>query len=137
MEIFRLLGALAAVIFIFYLAWLVPRVIAKRHRLGPLSGRELQVTEKVQLGKDSWLVIVRAGDRRMLLGVAPGGIARLDDLPPLPAGRETGEPEPRPFSEIFRESIAESLPRGRIRDAFDRTLGHTTHDGETTRKESR
>lgn len=137
MEVFRLLGALAAVIFIFYLAWLVPRVIAKRHRFGSVAGRELQVTERIQLAKDSWLVVVQAGEHRMLLGVAPGGITRLDDMPPPPAGQEPGEPEARPFSEIFRESIAESLPRGRIRDTFDRMFGHTAQDGEETRRESR
>lgn len=137
MEVLRLLGALAAIVFIFYLAWLVPRVIAKRDHLGHLSGRHLRVMEKVPLGKDTFLVLVKAADRLMLLGVTPGGITHLGDMDPALAEPAEPPPDARPFSEIFREAVSESLPRGRMRDSFDRIIGRKAKDGEKTERPGR
>lgn len=137
MEVLRLIGALLVIVVIFYLAWLVPRVVAKRGRIGTFAGRRLRVEEKIPLGKDTQLVLARVDGRVLLLGVTPGGITRLGDLDPLPDEPPAPVSEVRPFADIFREAVSESLPRGRMRDAFDKFTHAKAGDGRQTQTPDR
>lgn len=85
-EVLSLLGALTAILLVLAGASLFTRWAAKGGLLSPLgaasgSGR-LQVLDRVGLGKDQFLLVVRAGERYFLLGSSPAGLTVLRELAP-------------------------------------------------------
>ena len=88
LAVFKMLGALALVLGVFALGIYALR----RFGVMPVSGSGdvLRIERVVSLGHRSRLTVVRAGDRRLLLGVTPGSIRRLADLGPA-TGEESGE----------------------------------------------
>ena len=57
-------------------------------RFGPLGTRSAIVVETaVSLGDRRSLAIVSVEGKRLLVGLAPGGVSHLADLAPLPADR--------------------------------------------------
>ena len=83
-EVLSLLGALAAILLVLVGASVFTRWAAKGgllHSLGSASGSgQLQVLDRVSLGKDQWMLVVRAGERYFLLGSAPTGLSVLCEL---------------------------------------------------------
>ncbi len=65
-------------------AWWLLRT---RNRPGP-SGHRLAIEETRSLGNRQYLVVAACDDRRLLLGVAPGRINLLCELPARKAGPE-------------------------------------------------
>lgn len=97
-ELLQLTGMLIAVGIILFLSWYLTR------KLGSFTGRTgggtgvLQVVDKVVLGQNEALAVIRAGSRFFLIGISPGGINCLRELDPPQAdtsesGRE-GHPQP-------------------------------------------
>ena len=85
-EVLSLLGMLAAILVVLVGAYVFTRWAAKGGLLAPLgtssgSGR-LQVLDRVSIGKDQWMLVVRAGDRYFLLGSSPSGLSMLCELTP-------------------------------------------------------
>jgi flagellar protein FliO/FliZ len=104
-------GSLVVVLaLIFAFAWLMRRVQGLR----PSRGDSLRVEGGLQLGAKERLVIVQAGDARLLLGVTAGGISllhRLGDAPAEPQAREA-EAQPLPsFQQAFGEQLDKLLGR--------------------------
>ena len=95
------MGLLAVLVLILALAWLLRRV-----QQLPLGGhQQLRVSASVQVGVRERVVLVRAGDTQLLLGVAPGQVNllhRFDE--PLP---EPSAPQPD-----FARTLQRLLGRG-------------------------
>jgi flagellar biosynthetic protein FliO len=85
--VLKMVAALALVLGVFALAVYFMR----RFGVMPVSGGGdlLRIERVVSLGHRSRLAVVRAGDRRLLLGITPGSIRRLADLGPA-SGAESG-----------------------------------------------
>lgn len=87
------LGALWPTLLVIGL--LVAALVAVRLRLGrsrPLAGSvPLEVLGQLALSPGHTLYVVRAGERRLLLGGAPGGLSLITDLWDLDAARP-GQP---------------------------------------------
>lgn len=83
LALFKMIGALALVLGVFALGVYALR----RFGVMPVSGTGdvLRIERVVSLGHRSRLTVVRAGNRRLLLGVTPGSIRRLADLGPATA----------------------------------------------------
>ncbi len=83
-EIGALLGMLSAVLGVLVLAWLFTRYLAGRAPGlgGFLPGRsgKLRLLERMPLGREQSLVVVRAGEKVLLLGVTGSGISLLREL---------------------------------------------------------
>jgi flagellar protein FliO/FliZ len=83
-EIGALLGMLAAVLGVLVLAWLFTRYLAgcAPGLGGFLPGRsgKLRLLERMPLGREQSLVVVRAGEKVLLLGVTGSGISLLQEL---------------------------------------------------------
>lgn len=83
------------------LAWLA-RQLAGRRRFG---GQGLVIEGGLALGTRERLVVVQAGEARLLLGVTPGGISLLHRFEPG-EGPALTEPAPAPaFAERLRALI--------------------------------
>lgn len=118
-EIGALLGMLAAVLGVLVLAWLFTRHLAGRTPGlgGFLPGRngKLRLLERMPLGREQSLVVVRAGEKVLLLGVTGREISLLRELSAEEAAAWDNEaqtvssaagPEaPIPFRDALREVL--------------------------------
>ena len=116
-EIGTLLGMLTAVVVILLLAWLFTRYLAGRApgamRFSRNRDGKLQLLERMPLGREQYLAVVRAGETYLLLGVTGSQITLLRELSAEEASawneEETsvspgGEPGvPIPFRDALRE----------------------------------
>lgn len=114
-EIGTLLGMLAAVVAILLLAWLFTRYLAGRApgiaRFSRSSDGQLQLLERLVLGREQYLALVRTGECILLLGVTGSQITLLRELSAeeastwmahtTPPCGETGAP--MPFQDALRE----------------------------------
>jgi flagellar protein FliO/FliZ len=79
-SVWRMLGALAVVLGLLAgLAWLLRRQQAIRR-----TGKGMGVESAIALGERRSLAIVTVEGRRLLLGLAPGSVALVTELEPLP-----------------------------------------------------
>ncbi len=118
-EIGTLLGMLAAVLGVLVLAWLFTRYLAGRAPgLGgflPGRGGKLRLLERMPLGREQSLVVVRMGEKVLLLGVTGSGISLLQELSAeeaaawdseVPTASSTdASAAPIPFREALREVL--------------------------------
>jgi len=86
---------------IFAMAWLVRWM--QRARIGGVSS--LRITGGIQVGARERVLMVQAGDKHFLIGVAPGQVQALHvfDQPPVMAEAQTSELSP--FAERLQQLI--------------------------------
>jgi flagellar protein FliO/FliZ len=99
-------GSLLAVLaVIFALAWLARRVQALR----PSGAGALRIEGGVQVGSREKVLLLRAGDKHLLIGVAPGRVQTLHvfDTAPQTAAAETSAPTPASpaFGDLLRRAL--------------------------------
>ena len=114
--LFSIAGALMWVIVILALAYWCSRYLGKRYG-GGISGKYLKIIDRVQVGTDRYLILLRLQERTYLVGVSPAGIQFLSE----PEGFIEEEPEEEPqngdkpsgFQELLRayESLREKKGR--------------------------
>lgn len=86
------------VVLIIGLAYWFTKHVAGRGALGAFTaGRQMEVLDRLPLGRDQSVILVRAGERYLLLGTGTAGVALLAELtaeeaaswkPPEPAAEE-------------------------------------------------
>ncbi len=82
-DFLTILGMLAAVAAVLFLAYWATRWIAARFPGGVGSARQgsqLKLLDQLAVGKDSRLVVAQVGARVFLLGVSPSGVTSLAEL---------------------------------------------------------
>ena len=110
-EIGTLIGALAAVSAVLALAWIATRCLAMRlpaARFSAAGAGRLRLVERLPLGREEYLAVVRAGETVLLLGVSAGQITLLKELSADEAAQWTAEPagaQPMPFREVLRQVL--------------------------------
>ena len=100
------LWMLVCVVLIIGLAYWFTKYMAGRGALGAFSaGRRMEVLDRLPLGRDQSLLLVRAGGRHLLLGVGTAGVSLLAELTEEEAAawrRPETEDEMRPgFKDAF------------------------------------
>ena len=113
-NLLSLLGMLAMVVLVLFLAYWVTKLIGQRGMPGWARGVDgagkLQLLWQVNLGKSERLVLVRLNNRCLLLGVTGGGITLLKELNEEEAAcwlQKTGEAAQQPnFLDILRDSLS-------------------------------
>ena len=87
------IGFIVIMVLIFAAAHYATKLMGKHYSMQASSSRTMRVIDRLQLGRDRFLVIVEAGEKVLLLGISPqhiGTLAELepdafDDPPPAPA----------------------------------------------------
>ena len=109
-----LLGMAASAVLIIVLAYWFTRYVVGRGALGPrLGGRnagQMEVLVQLALGREERLVLVRVGERYLLLGVTAGSISALAELTKEDAAlwqeKQDGPSGQTPtFGEAFRQIL--------------------------------
>lgn len=73
-----LIGALMWVVVILVLAYWCSRYLGKRYG-GSVSGRYLKIIDRVQVGADRYLLLVKLQEHTYLVGVSPAGVQLLSE----------------------------------------------------------
>lgn len=75
------LWMLVCVVLIIGLAFWFTKFVAGRGALGAFSGgRRMEILDRLPLGRDQSVVLVRAGERYLLLGAGTAGVTLLAEL---------------------------------------------------------
>lgn len=105
-----LLWMIVCVVVIIVLAYLFTRYIAGRGSVGRISlgggGSGFKVLSRLSLGRDQSVVLIRAGERYFLLGVAGSGVSLLAELTQEEA--ESLSP-PKPAAAVQPPNFGDSL----------------------------
>ena len=117
-NLLSLVWLLVCVVAIIVLAYLFTKYVAGRggRCLGAGGGTDqFKVLCRLSLGRDQAAVLVRAGERYLLLGVAPSGITMLTELSREEAEalytRPTDQQLPPSFGEALRTVLKQKKPR--------------------------
>lgn len=100
LSIVMILAMMAAVVGLAYLA---TRFVGKRV-MPQGGGRHIKVLDRVQLGQDMALLLVRVAGKTMLIGTAQHEMRKLcdiegDEIPDPP------DPEPMPFQQMLKDAL--------------------------------
>ena len=106
---------LLAVAAVLCLAYFATRFLAGKGMGGALGrftgrSRNLQVLERVPIGREEFLTVVRAGQRYFLLGVTPSSVTLLREL--------DAEEADALWPEIPPENGASTVPETKFQDAL-------------------
>jgi flagellar protein FliO/FliZ len=104
------LGQVTLALMLVLAAVFVVAVLVKRMRnLAGAGTHGIEVLAQTALGSKERAVVIRVGEQRLLLGVAPGQVTLLQTLPPeaqVPAQAPHADPSARPtFASLIKRSL--------------------------------
>ena len=114
---FSLIWLLVCVLVIVVLAYLFTRYVAGRGGTIGLSGgsERFKVLSRLPLGREQSAVLVKAGEKYLLLGVTASEITVLKELTPEEAeavyALPPDQPAPPSFGEALRAVLKQKKPR--------------------------
>lgn len=81
-EIFTVICALLGVIGLIFITYFATRWLNKKFRNVGYNGSQngIKIVECLGISQDKQLIVVRVGNKKMLLGVTPDSIRKLSDL---------------------------------------------------------
>ncbi len=81
--ILSLIGSILLFILVLFLAWFCTRWIGKRYGLrGSAGGSKIKILDRMALGADRSLIVIRLEDRVWLLGMTAHHINKIEELDP-------------------------------------------------------
>ena len=116
-SLFSLIWMLVCVLAVIVLAWLFTRYVASRGgTIGAPGGSErFRVLARLSLGREQSAVLVKAGEKYLLLGVTASEISLLKELAPEEAEEiyalPPDQPAPPSFGEALRAVLKQKKPR--------------------------
>lgn len=121
-SLLSLLWMLLCVVAIAVMAYLFTRYIAGRGglgRAGASGNRQLRVIGRVSVGREQSVVLVQAGEKFYLLGVAASGVSVLERLTKEEAQEmcpAVDQPPPPGFTEALGEALRQRKQRWKQND---------------------
>ena len=118
-SLFSLIWLLICVLVVIVLAYLFTRYVAGRGGgMAGLSGasERFKVLSRLSLGREQGVMLVKAGEKFLLLGVTPAGITLLKELTQEEADAicpppDPDLPPPPSFGEALRTVLKQKKPR--------------------------
>ena len=118
-SVFSLMWMLLCVVAIVVLAYLFTKYVAGRRGLGgfgaPGGTGRFKALARLVLGREQSAVLVQAGERYLLLGVAPSGVTLRAEFTQEEAQAlytpPPGQPAPPSFGEALRTVLKQRKPR--------------------------
>lgn len=108
MPFLKIFFYLVVLILVLALAYYTTRVLGSGV-YGKQESKNMQVLDRMAVGRDSYLLVVRIQERILLMGVSPSGIVKLEELDTYEK-RNPAEGSPD-FAGIFREQVKSCLNR--------------------------
>lgn len=105
-DILSLVGAFAMFILVLVLAAWSVRLLGRGYAIQN-KGKMIEIVERVGLGTDKQLLIVKAADRAFLIGVTGQHIEKIEELDPASLPPGDGEPgRDSAFLNVFKHAFA-------------------------------
>ncbi|MCM1226939.1 MAG: flagellar biosynthetic protein FliO [Clostridium sp.] len=103
-------ATILGIAFILYLAYISTKLIGKRYSLRSGGGKKLKIIDSVSVGKGENIIIVRAGKKTFLVGVASANVSLLSELDSedFPDNENTPESE-MSFKTAFKAVLEKNL----------------------------
>ena len=79
-RIFTVIATLIIFVVILYLAYKTTKMLGKRYSLGNMGNKNLRIIDSMHVGQDKMLMIVKAGDKTVLVGVSKERIEYICDV---------------------------------------------------------
>lgn len=81
--VLSLIGSILLFVLVLFLAWFCTRWVGKRYGLRTMAGgSKMKVLDRMALGADRSLVVVRLENRVWLLGVTAHHVSKIEELDP-------------------------------------------------------
>lgn len=113
--VLSLLGALLIFAGVLVLTYWATKYLGKRFPSGGAGSRYIQVIDRLPLGQNQQLLLVRVAEKTMLIGAAAQGFSKLcdieEELPEAPA-----EEGPTPFSQLLGGLLNKEKKDGQSQD---------------------
>ncbi len=120
-----LLSTLGVVVFLgvlMFVAYKLSKNMSRRSSMKSLYGGYLEIIERVVIGQDRFIYIVRIKDRVLLLGVTANQITKLDELnaDDYPKKSDEQSSSPEKFSSLFKDLLGKPRTSGQNTSSEDR-----------------
>lgn len=103
-QLATILTTLLALVFVILLAYITIRWMGSR-MTGQKGARLIRVLDRVVIGQDKCLLVVRVGQQVMLVGMSGDSVVKLSDLPELRSLTELHQADSPDFSDAMRDAI--------------------------------
>lgn len=103
-DILSVFGAFAGFLAILLLAYWAVKLMSRGY-MAAGEGRLLQVVERIALGPDKQLLVVKTADRVLLLGVTAHHIEKLEELDPALLPPPLASPRGGAFLDVLKETL--------------------------------
>ena len=113
-DVFSLAGMLGGFFLILFLAYWATKVLARGYTAGG-TGHTIEVLDRMGLGQEKQLLVVKAAGKVLLLGVTAHHIEKLEELD---AGA-LPEPPPSPQSGAFFAALKSALEQKKGKESGD------------------
>jgi flagellar protein FliO/FliZ len=123
---FGVMRMVLALLLVLAAVYAAAALLRRLRVLGPAGTAELQVISQVALGARERAVLLRAGGRQIVVGVAPGNVRllwALDEPVPAPTLAPTPTPAPSPVSSDQIGAVGAVPHKPTFRDLLRRSLG--------------
>ncbi|MBS7402653.1 MAG: FliO/MopB family protein [Oscillospiraceae bacterium] len=104
-EIISIIGTLLLMVAVFVGAYYVTRLVGKRYNVPTGGAKRVFVLESTPVGKDSALMVVKAGEKIFLVGSTSHGINLISELDPESFPYEPTEQPKNSFRSVFRNTL--------------------------------
>ncbi len=114
-RIFTVLFTLIIFVVILYLAYLTTKYIGKKYSVnGGMNGKNMRILDSMRISQDKLLMIVKAGDKTILIGVSKDHMEYICDIDEselqLPeSGAVYTASEPSDFIQSFKSVLSEKI----------------------------
>ena len=108
---FSAIMAVVSVIFVVWLAYKYSLWLSKRG-MHAVKGKYINIVDRVVVGQEKSIILVKAGEKHLLIGVTNNSINVLKELEDteLTANTPPTAPTIKDFKSIFNEVLAKNLP---------------------------
>lgn len=111
--VLSLLGSLLLFVLVLILAWFCVRWLGGQYRINT-AGSRIKILERIPLAPDRSLLVVRAGEQVLLLGVTSQHIEKIAELDPeLFADDPVSKAGNEPFSAALESVLKKNFGSGR------------------------
>ena len=104
-EILSAIGVIVVLVLVMFLAYYATKWLGKKHMVQGGSSRNMEVLERIALGPDRQLMIVRVGEKHMLLGVTAQHIEFICDIAPEDLLPDVGTKPETSFSAALKNVL--------------------------------
>ncbi|MBQ9982311.1 MAG: flagellar biosynthetic protein FliO [Oscillospiraceae bacterium] len=79
-KIFTVIATLIIFVVILYLAYITTKMLGKRYSLGNTGNKNLKIIDSMHIGQDKMLMIVKSGNKTVLIGVTKDHMEYICDV---------------------------------------------------------